>query len=249
MSTNLVQWYNSDGSSPISSFNLADINAGVTDTPKKYGFQAIGGRTLNSIVAEIQNAIVGNDGDTELRIAGDTNGTIGPPTSVVAVVGAAGGVWGSGGTKGLRIAAINATGETIAQQEITFFVSDTSKEWNYSWDVVATATGYKLYRTDIPGTYGASSLRTTIGSGATNTFVDDGSATGAGQPATANTTGGAGPAYGTPPPDINFGIAALAVGNMTNLAFFFLWARRVVTAGTPETGNPRIAFLAARETA
>jgi hypothetical protein len=251
VSENLIQHLNSDGVSKINSFNLADITAGSADTPKKFGFRNIASRVLNSVVAEIANAIFGNDGNDEIRTALDTNGTVGPPVGITATPGGAGagGVWGATGTYGIVIASLTATGESGPQAEVTFTIDDTTKKVTYAWTQVTGATGYKIYRTATPGTYGASSLRTTIGSGATVSFLDDGSATSAGQPAAANTTGGSGPSYGTPPPDINFDVTDLAVGNMAIGQEFYYWVKRTVPAGTPETGNPRVAFIQAKETA
>lgn len=249
MSENLIQHLDSNGFTEINSFNLPDLNAGATDTPKKFAFKNIATRSLSNMLAEIQNAIFGNDGDTELRIAADTNGTIGHPLSIAAAEsGVSTGVWPGTGLKGIKITSLTASGESAPSDEVTFTIDDTTKKGLYSWALMPGATGYKIYRTNTPGTYGASSLIGTIGSGGILSFVDDGSTPSAGQPPTANTTGGSGPTYGTPPPDINFGTAALSVGNMAIGQQYFYWEKRIAPAGTPETGNPRVAYIAGRET-
>jgi len=128
-----------------------------------------------------------------LRTAFDTDSiypTRSQPTGFAAVLGGAGGVWGAAQTYGYKITTLTALGESAPADEITFAVTDTTKRVELSWAQVPSATGYKIYRTATPGTYGATTLLTTIGSGATITFSDTGAATTTGTPPSANTTGG-----------------------------------------------------------
>jgi hypothetical protein len=221
------------------------------------GTRALGVDPFTGFFLSIQQ-IGTNDGYTFVNFAPDTNGTIskpwgagldaggqpnGAPTAVDDSAGGSG--WGSGaGTKGVVVTAKNATGETIASNEAVFNVSDVSRRWRYSWFPVPGATKYEIYRTDTPGTYGASTFRAeNIGNGNV-TFLDDGGATSAGTPPADNTTGGAGPTYGTPPPIGSFTQAPLTVALNSGGGFavgqqFFYWAALKIPAGTGEEGNTR----------
>ena len=185
-----ITYFDSDGASQVTTVTLADAYAGITQRAKKLGYRSVSDRVLLNI-QEALEAITGNDGIDQIRIALDT-GTLFAPYGVAAVLSAAGagGVWASTGTRGYRLSAINANGETFVSAEITINVDDVTKKVTLSWTQVTGATGYRLYRTDTPGTYGASSLRSAIAGGATVTFVDDGTATITGTLPTTNTTGG-----------------------------------------------------------
>lgn len=190
----------SDGATQITAENWPDAVAGAIQTAKKFGVENNGDRVLGSsplaLVATI-TPVGSNDGSTFLRQALDTvtcskpwgAGTNGSPTATLGSAGA-GGVWGTTGIRGYVLTATNANGETIASAEVTINVDDVTKKVTVSWVQVPNATGYKLYRTNTPGTYTTPSLRTTIGSGATISFIDDGSAVSTGAPPTTNTTGG-----------------------------------------------------------
>lgn len=194
--TAAIKYLDSDGGTQVSTEVLADIFAGINDTPKKLGFESLSDRILNLVSAGIIAA--GNsDGFAQLRLSPDTAtlthpygpGNGGAPTSSVSAPGV-GGVFGAIGTYGYVLTATNATGETIASAEVTATITATTQKVTITWVQVVGATGYKLYRTPTPGSYGASTLRATIGSGATITFLDDGSATSAGTPPLVNTSGG-----------------------------------------------------------
>jgi hypothetical protein len=109
--------------------------------------------------------------------------------------------------------------------------------------VVAGATGYKVYRTDTPGTYGATALRATIGSGATVTYVDNGDALVAGTVKLANTTGGAAPMYGAVP---SLTTAPLYVGTLKPGQQFYFWVGWVIGA-VVEQAAAREFFISVRE--
>ncbi len=191
-----IKWLDKDGVTQVVNQVFGDAFAGRTQTPKKLLFENTGDRQLNGTQLTIQQ-VGDNDGADQLVTVLDTEsvskpyggGTGGALVAVLSAAGA-GGVWGTTGIRGYVLTATNANGETIKSAEVTVNVDVVTKKVTVSWTQTPGATGYKLYRTDTPGTYGASSLRTTIGSGSTTSFVDDGSATASGTPATTNTTGG-----------------------------------------------------------
>lgn len=187
-----VRFLDNDGVTAITSETLADIFAGVNDVPRKLGIHSTSDRNLLNLFASI-GVIPLNDGADQLRIALDSTSvlpTVSAPYGFAASVGGATGSWGATGTYGYKITATNAQGESGPCDEITAVISATTQRATLSWTQTPGAAGYKIYRTPTPGTYGASTLLTTIGSGATVTFNDDGAATSTGTPPTSNTTGG-----------------------------------------------------------
>lgn len=231
-----------DGVTQISAgYTWADAIAGVAHTARKFCVQNAGDRILGSgggLQLKITQVDSG-DGSSMFRIALDT-ATISIPYNVAVVVGGTGGIWGATGTYYYVITSINATGETGPSAEVSATISDTTKKATLTWTQVTGATGYKIYRSTVSGTYTTPALRTTIGSGATVTFEDDGSAVGAGAVPSANTTGGAAPNYGTAPSlgttPINFG--SVAVGQQK-----FYWVNWVIPGATTEADNPRQSLL------
>lgn len=253
----LVNYYDKDGGTILTAKTLAQLLAGTTGTAQKFGVRNVGTRALGLAVsmpaAQLAiAAIAGSDGATRLRIKKDT-ATLSPPWSLAGALGAPGdgGVWGATGTYGWRLTATNATGETIASLEVTVNVDVTTKRVTLTWIQVTGATGYKLYRTPTPGTYGGSTLRTTIGSGATTQFIDDGSATSSGTPSTTNTTGGIAPNYGTPPAGLDTSTAPFTIGQSDGTLAIgeaaFFWVNRVVPSNSAPAGNPRSANIALTE--
>ncbi len=253
----LVSYYDKDGGTVITAKTLTQILAGATGTAQKFGVRNVGTRALGlaSTMPAAQlaiAAIAGGDGSTRLRIKKDT-ATLSPPWNLAGVLGAPadGGIWGATGVYGWRLTATNATGETIGSLEVTVNVDVTTKRVTLTWTQVTGATGYKLYRTATPGTYGATTLRTTIGSGATTTFVDDGSATSSGTPPSTNTTGGVGPNYGTPPAGLDTSTAPFTIGQSDGTLAIgeaaYFWVNRVVPSSSAPAGNPRSANIALTE--
>lgn len=189
-----VRFTDSDGFTTIPIENWPDIFAGVNSRPRKFCVENNGSdRAMgnspgpaNGLQVEIDQ-IGTNDGSTEFRIASDSV-TLSPPFGLTAVLGPATGVWGVAGTYGWKITAVNATGETIGSFEVTFNVTALGNAITLTWNTIAGATNYKIYRTPTPGTYGASTLVTTVG--AVGTFNDTGAATTSGTPPTKNTTAG-----------------------------------------------------------
>jgi hypothetical protein len=84
------------------------------------------------------------------------------------------------------VTATNSNGETTASNEQSYAATTLDPTAILTWAAVPGATGYKIYRSTSSGAYGASSLLHTVGSGATVTYNDTGTATGAGQPPGSN---------------------------------------------------------------
>lgn len=219
--------------------------------------RALGVSPFASLLLKIVQIATG-DGASFGFTAADPNGTISKPWGLhldalnfkdgapeATLAGTASGVWGSTGRYGSVVTALTALGETPASVEVTFNVGALTDEWEIEWVQVPSATGYKVYRTavDDEGIYGASSLVATIGSGATLTYLHLGSAPTSGAPPVDNTTGGAGPNYGTAPSvaahtaadkTIATAVLGLAVGQQW---FFYLMIK--LPAGTTASGNTR----------
>jgi hypothetical protein len=97
---------------------------------------------------------------------------------------------GSGGTFAAGtyywvLTATNANGETLRSNEVSATLSGTTSSVTINWSQITGATGYKLYRGTAAGAENA--LITTIGSGATITYTDTGSAGSGGAPPLAST--------------------------------------------------------------
>lgn len=223
--------------SPREKFSLENVDT-----------RSAGASPFTTVSLDIQQSGV-SDGHTFLFTAADTNGTISKPFGAGALGAPTGtilsgsGVWGSTGQRGYRIAATNATGETIGSTEVIVNIGNLTDRAQITWIQTPGATGYKVFRTDTPGTYGGSTLRATLAGGGTITFIDDGSATAAGSPQADNTTGGSGPAYGTPPAVGAFTqadklIASAPTGLRVGEQFFY-WAMVKVPAQTSDVGNTR----------
>lgn len=228
-----------DGYSQISGKNWADAFAGVTQTAEKFCIENNGDRVLTSLQEKLTQ-VGTNDGSGMMRIGADT-ATISRVYGVaLALSGAgAGGVFSATGLYYYVVAAYNATGETPGSIEVSVNVDVTTKKVTISWTPVTGATGYKVFRSTSPGSYGASSLRADVAGGGSSQYIDDGGALSSGTPLTANTTGGAAPNYGTAP---SLGAGPLTVGNLAIGQQWFYWANRVVPGGTAETGNPRLSL-------
>jgi hypothetical protein len=103
---------------------------------------------------------------------------------------ASGGSLSNGTTYYWVITAINANGETTASNERNLAITSPNLTAVLSWAQVSGATGYKIYRSTSTGSYGATSLVTTISSGSTLTYNDTGAALTSGTPAVSNTAVG-----------------------------------------------------------
>lgn len=241
---------------------VASPSVVVFDEAKKMCIENIdsrkfGGSPSNGAVLR-RLQIGSNDGWAYARMAADPNGTISKPWGVqldgsgvltggptAVSLGGPYGVWPGTGFYGVVVTAENAVGETIASVETVFEVMAVNEEWQFAIVQVPGATNYRWFITDVPGTYDAYSLAFESGSGAVLTFTFDGDIAGltAGTPPDENTTGGAGPYYGTDPIDSVFSIsdlplasapAGIAVGQQV----FFYYIERL-PAGATMLGNKR----------
>lgn len=240
MSDLLLKYTSADNYTQITAIPLPIGKAGDAQTATKYFVQNVGDRDSLTETLEI-DPVGSNDGSAMLRIGLDT-ATVMPPYGLGYTLTAAGdgGAWGTPQTVYYVLTATNALGQTVASIELPVVIDVATKRAILTWPLITGATGYKLYRSATAGTYGASTLCATIASGATLTYTDDGSACGSGTPPAANTTGGAGPAYGTPP---TLGTAPLTLGVLKMGQWACFWANRVIPTGTPG-GDRRLATLA-----
>lgn len=236
------------GANIITAKNFADAFAPVSgssdQTAEKFYIENTGSRILNSLAIAIA-AVGSSDGSGEVRIGADT-GTVIKPYGVVPTLSAAGagGIFASTGLKYYRITAYNGAGETVGSTEVSINVDVTTKKVTLTWTTVANASGYKIYRSTTSGSYVTPSLRATVVGQPSNTYTDDGDTLSAGALPSENTTGGSAPNYGTAP---TLGVGPLSVGSLAIGQQYLFWLNRTISAGTPETGNPRLASIQVTE--
>lgn len=108
-----------------------------------------------------------------------------PPVQAAASA-IAGGSLANGTTYYWVITAFNHNGQTAKSNEQSLAITNPNNTATLSWAAVTGATGYKIYRSTSAGTYGATTLVTTINSGATVTYNDTGAALSAGTPPATN---------------------------------------------------------------
>ncbi len=198
--------------------------AGATGATKYWlrndGDVALGAGFTLQLIDQLLNGGVGI-----FKHALDT-ATVRPPYGGAAVVGGSGGVFGATATWYFVVSRLNASGATQPSVEFSFAVTDIAKKVNLSWLIPGgpADTSVKVYASTTQGSYGASSLIATLGAGATS-YIWDGTAPAAGQPATANTTAGAAPAYGTAP---TLGVADLLIGALAVGEARAFWVGEVI---------------------
>ncbi len=120
-----IRVVDNDGNTTLNGEHWPDAFAGENQVARKFAIENNGTRPLGAspgpaagmqiAIQQVINSDASiNDGSTMLRIGADT-ATLSPPFSLLAVLGptADGGVWGSIGTRGYRVTALNANGETI----------------------------------------------------------------------------------------------------------------------------------------
>lgn len=98
-----------------------------------------------------------------------------------------GGSLTSGTTYYYTMTATNAAGQTTQATQVSYAASGTNLTAVLTWTAVPGATGYKIYRSTTSGSFGSSTLLTTIGSGSTVTYSDTGISTSSGTPPGTNT--------------------------------------------------------------
>jgi hypothetical protein len=250
-----------DGFTPLPQYTWDTVLSDVSEEikgPFKFclennGTRALGASPFSGVYLRITK-VGSNDGYLYYETAPDDNGTISKPWGVTVVAEGSGGSFVADSEYGWKVTAVNGSGETIGSAEVTLTPTGTDKA-RLDWTTVPDATSYKVYRTAAggAGTYGATSLRATV-SAPTVTYLDDGAALSSGTPPEENTTGGAGPDYGTAPDAGDFDDSDKLIGTLDIEEQYFYWARLVVPPGTTEqsaipggTGNRRTLRIAPKE--
>lgn len=194
-----VKYLDRDGASQLpATLDLGHAVAGRAQTPRKQAIENIDLRILGASPfngSALRRLAVGaglSDGIEQFRIALDTDTLSAPYGPVTASLGptADGGVWAGIGNTFYRVTAYNAVGETIGSVEVVVFVDDVTKRVTVAWLQVAGADGYRVWRSTASGVYGPNALVADVVGGAVLSYVDDGTAAGAGTIPTVNTTGG-----------------------------------------------------------
>ena len=229
-----VRFLDKTGGTTNPSQDWGYINAGASSTATKFFIENNGDRSLTNVFLTITQ-IGFNDGFSMGRIAIDTS-TVISPYGIILVASGTGGVFSATGLWYYKITATNATGETTGSIEKSVDVTATTQKVTLNWSAPIGATGYKIYRSQISGSYTTPSLLTTIASGAIVTFIDDGTAVGAGALPVDNTTAGSGPNYGTAPA---MGAAPISVGTLAIGQSYVFWLQITVSASADENDNPR----------
>jgi hypothetical protein len=229
--TRAIEYFEPNGVTAIPG-NAYDFGtkAASTSAQRKLWLRNSGDEVLGATLTDRLVDALLNGGVGIIKFALDTV-SVRPPYGGLAVVGGAGGVFGATGLRYFKVTRLNASGETQGSVEFSFDVTNIALRVELSWLLPAgpAGTGVKVYATTTPGVYPASSLISgTLGAGAT-TFSWTGAAPAAGTVPTENTTGGAGPVYGTPPAlgttDLTLG--ALAVGEARALWFGYIFGATV----------------------
>lgn len=252
-----VKHYSADGATQALSQDFGTLVSDVVEVDsarRKYAVENVADRILGAspftgLILTIE-PVGTNDGWTMYFTATDPNGTLSKPWGPTddapdVTVGGVYGAWGSTGTKGCVVTAINATGETTPSGERSFVIGATDQIATVDWEQVPGATSYRVYFTNTPGDYSSSTV--VVVPGSTTTVDLDGTGS-VGSPPSTNTTGGAGPDYGTPPAfnmftQLDKNVGALAIGRQ-----WFYYACLKVPAGTSSVGNRRAVRIRLKET-
>ena len=167
-------------------FSIDKEGAGklVLQTVDSYG-SVTAGTTVNQGILNIQNSdALGFAGATTTVRDGAQlqleQSTVNQPTQLNPTA-ATGGTLVVGTTYFYVVTALTPAGESLVSNERSIVPSAGNQKADLSWNAVAAATGYRIYRSTTSGIYN-NSLLTTIGSGATTSFTDTGAAVGAGTP-------------------------------------------------------------------
>ena len=128
-----------------------------------------------------------NGGVLKTTILTVGRGTISPlPRQFFAALSGAGagGVWEKTGNYSYAITTLSSLGESEPSSHRTsVWVDDATKTVTLTWSVPsAPVTGYRIYRSTNPGSYGEAAFVAEISSGTTTTYVDVGSPTTTGAP-------------------------------------------------------------------
>lgn len=111
-------------------------------------------------------------------------GSLPAPTGLVATPFASGGTLAAG-TYYYRVSAVNANGQTLASTEVSSgALTGSTSRVVLTWTAVNGATGYRVYRSTVSGTYTTPAL---LASPSPATYTDTGGSVGAGAPLTTAT--------------------------------------------------------------
>lgn len=236
-----IKHYDNDGATQLpASKTLEAILAGATGTARKFGVKNSGTVALEAFFAEILQVGL-NTGYAQIRIGKDTR-TLSPPWLVTAVLvspGASGAF--TLGSKGYVLTSVSASGETVASDEAAVTVTAATNHVQLAWsrDPNPLTTAQRLYRTNTPGTYPASSLIATLAPSVED-YLDLGAAAASGSPPAENTSDGGSPSYGTAPA---LGVADILFGDVEQGQWAFWWANRVVPVGADDEENPFLSYV------
>ena len=247
----LVNHLDSDGVTILTAKTVPQVKAGTIGTPKKLALQNVGDEVLAGLEHRITQVGSG-DGYTMAEWGFDAV-TLSPPWGLSAVVltNAGSTQWGSGGAgrKFFVITALLGGGETGPSMEVFADIVNVGASLgdrvSLNWQTVPGATQYKIYRSVSSGAYATPALRATVNAPGTS-YTEDGASLSSGAPPVENTTGGAGPTYGSPPGA--FQTTPLVIGSLPVGKAIFYWLQEDVPLGTSSTGNPRTVSLEPVET-
>ena len=174
------------------------------------------------------------DGSSFARAGLDPD-TLSPPYNVAAVLGAAGagGVWGATGSYDWRIIATKTGGKvTTGSVVVTVNVDVVTKKVTLTWSKIF-GTGYQVYRKLSASAWGASDLVFSTADPDVLTFVDDGTAAGAGALPVINTTGASAASPFGPAPTLAVG--PLDMGTLNSGEQKMLWLDWLIPSGVGTT--------------
>jgi hypothetical protein len=240
-----VKHLSEDGYTEISAKSWGSVTAGTSTAAEKFYVWNVGDRALIGLTFDINQVSTG-DGHTFAQWMEDTD-TVGCPYGLTATNSAAGtGLIPSGTTYYYKMTGVNSIGESTGSLEVSATTSAASSTVTLDWTSLSGATGYKVYRSATSGSYGASSMVTTIVGGGTITYTDVGSAVVSGTVPTANTTAGTVSPYGTLP--TSMGSTQTTIGTLAIGEQWTYWLGYAVGESTSETGNTRYAERTFAET-
>lgn len=148
------------------------------------------GQTADMLQVQDPNSValsrIRNDGGFGTYGVSSTFGNLAVPV-ISSTTQVSGGTLVAGTQYYYAVTATNAAGETVRSSEQTSGVQAAGTPSNtLAWAQVTGATGYKIYRTTVSGTY-TNTLLATITNGTTTSYTDTGTAVAAGTPPTAPT--------------------------------------------------------------
>jgi hypothetical protein len=105
------------------------------------------------------------------------------PVDLTATRSATGGTLAAG-TYYYKVSAVNGAGQTLPSSQVSVTTTGTTSSVVLTWTAVAGATGYRVYRSTVSGTFNTPAL---LASPTSATYTDTGTAVGVGAPLTTST--------------------------------------------------------------